>query len=112
MSRWINRSAFVVRPRQPFVEWRERLDGGGDEQSTEKEVSIYLVREDETGQEETPPLKEYYQRIFEAQLEAWCAEPGEWPQDRSLRVFEEWFEVVGESIVIDLEDSEIEVEEL
>ena len=116
MTRWLNRSAFVVRPRQPFSKWKDQLNAEDgileDNRNSDKDVSVYLVREDEKGRNETPPLQSYYRRVFEAELEAWCTDPDQWPQDRTLKLFELWFEVTGESIVVDLEDSEIEVENL
>jgi hypothetical protein len=75
-------------------------------------VSIYLVPEDPTGREETPPLGDYYEEIFERELEAWSLDEDVWPQARNLRMFQEWFDVKGLSVIEDLVDGPLLVEEL
>jgi len=63
---------------------------------------VYLVPEDPTGEAETPPLDSFFAEIFEQELEAWCTDKSTWPRKRDLKTFRSWFEVAGESIVIDL----------
>jgi hypothetical protein len=63
------------------------------------------VAEDPAGEGETPPLENYFARIFECELEAWSVDGKEWPKQRDFTVFQTWFEMVGESIVVDLEDT-------
>lgn len=113
--RLVNRAAFVVRPRQPYLDWAAALDAteGVDLAGSLKgRVSVYLVKEDPKEEDETPPLKDYFRRIFEAELEAWSLDENEWPENLTMKLFLEWFEVVGESMVVDLEDMDIDSEEL
>ena len=112
MSRWINRAALVVRPRQPYLDWAASLDEEAPAQipAISKRMSVYLVGEDPNEEEETAPLEDYYEAIFETELAAWSEDEKQWPQQRSLAMFHEWFDVVGESVVTDLESSPIRVE--
>jgi hypothetical protein len=73
---------------------------------------VYLVPEDPTGQAETPPLDSFVAEIFQQELEAWCTGKSRWPSKRDLRAFRSWFEVTGESIVIDLGRGPITREDL
>ena len=108
--RMINRSAFVVTSRTPYREWVQ--SHGGDPAEETGLVSVYLVPEDSAGEDETPPLKDFYVRIFEAELEAWTTDVDTWPETRDLATFNAWFSVVGESVIVDLGEGSIEVEEL
>lgn len=112
MPRWINRAAIVVRPARHYIEWASELDDEAPEHSKmlEKRVSIYLVAEDPDENEETAPLDHYYKKIFEAELAAWSIAKTDWPKDRTLQMFLQWFDVARESIVTDLESGPIEHE--
>jgi len=108
MERWINRAAIVVRPARPYLEWASRLKDDSDDDAAEqtkeleKHVAVYLVAEDLSGKEETAPLEQYFKQIFEAELSAWWTDENDWPQERTLSTFQEWFEVARESVVTDL----------
>ena len=112
MSRWINRAAIVVRPRQPYLDWAASLDDEAPAhvKGMEARVSIYLVAEDPAEKSETAPLENYCQEIFEAELAAWSQDEDQWPQSRTLAMLQEWFEVTGESVVSDLESGPIKHE--
>ena len=60
----------------------------------------------------TPPIEDFYCHIFELELEAWCTDQAQWPEKRDLVTFREWFEVTAESVVADLADGAIEIEEV
>ncbi|MFO7769371.1 MAG: hypothetical protein R6W82_10520 [bacterium] len=112
--RVINRSAVVVRPKDPYLEWASGTDEKAKETAhwMRDRAAVYLLPEDPTGREETPPLEGFYARIFEHELEAWHLDRSTWPGPRTLEMFHEWFEVVRESIVVDLADGPVSVEEL
>ncbi len=44
--------------------------------------------------------------MFEAMLEGWVRDEAFWPKDRTLGMFEEWFEIQMCSIVQDLDIDE------
>ena len=108
-SRWINRAVIVVRPGRPFIDWASRLDdeAPGQAHDLEKRVSVYLGGEDPEEKEETAPLEGYYKKIFEDQLGGWSLDKGDWPKDRTLAMFLQWFDVARESVVTDLESGPI-----
>jgi hypothetical protein len=112
--RTINRSAFVVRPREPYLRWTASLDAEARSaaDSLRSRTAVYLVAEDPEEREETPPIEDYFARIFAFELSAWCTDESQWPHPRDLRTFQAWFEVAAESIVIDLEATPLRTEEL
>lgn len=68
----VNRSAFVVRFKEPYIQWASGLD---------------LADSD-------------------------IADEAMWPAARDLDTFRAWFDVVGESVVIDLAPGKLRTEEL
>ncbi|HAZ07635.1 MAG TPA: hypothetical protein DCZ01_03715 [Elusimicrobia bacterium] len=112
MPRSINRAALVVRPRQPYLDWAASVDAEAPEHAKDlhKRVSVYLLGEDPKEEDETAPLENYFEEIFELELSAWYTDEDLWPKPRTLALFHEWFEAVGESVVTDLEPGPIRAE--
>ena len=110
--RILNRAAFVVTPKGPYLRWAASLGDDAPEQAQDlaNEVAVYLVPEISTGEGETPPLEDYFEGIFRIELEAWSTDESEWPALRDFKTFMDWFDVQGESIVVDLGTDEIEIE--
>lgn len=100
----INRSAFIIRPKEPYLRWAAGVDGAAaaDTHVLRGRTSVYLVPEDPDGAEETPPLADYFEDIFTSELLAWCRDSTAWPRERNLEMFRDWFEVSGQSVVVDL----------
>jgi hypothetical protein len=101
----LNRSAVVVKPRQPFLDWLHAADPTSrtitlDE--LEQDPTIYLIPECDTEREVRKALRKLCGEIFVEQLAAWWTEEGTWPQDRSFAVFLRWFEWQHHSMLIDL----------
>jgi hypothetical protein len=105
----VNRSALVVIPKQPFLDWLRFADPD-DPPDTDTltledlrtEPTIYLIPEcaDEDA------LQKYLQRhcveIFEEELNSWLTDDTIWPFDRGYDTFCRWFAVSFHSIVLDL----------
>ena len=109
----INRSALLVRPREPFLRWAAGIDESAPRhaESLRDRTRVYLVPPDPSGRAEAAPLKRYFAEVFEAELEAWCPERSLWPVSLDLATFREWFEVQTTSVVEDLCDDELEHDE-
>lgn len=103
--RFVNRSALLVRPREPFIEWAKSIDPEADHLavSLRGETSVYLVAEDPAGEEESAPVEQYYEQVFELELENWCTDPERWPPHRDYAMFLQWFDVQANSMLVDLE---------
>ena len=112
--RTVNRSAFIVRPKEPYFRWATSIDEDAayDAEDLQSRVSVYLVREHPTLEEETPPMEDYYDEIFAMELSAWSEDESLWPKSRDLKTFHSWFEVIGQSMVIDLGSNDLQIDEL
>ncbi len=103
----LNRSAVIVKPLRPYLEWAKKDDAEGLTDSVfenlRSEPHVYLLPEyeDPTAQQEV--LAESWPALFEAMLEGWVTDEAFWPKDRTLGMFHEGFEIQMCSIVQDLD---------
>ena len=70
----LNRSAWVVRPRAPFLDWLHAVDPTSASLTLvnlTREPTIYLVDECNDPDDERAGLKAGYATIFEDQLDGW-----------------------------------------
>lgn len=105
----LNRSVLFVRPRQPFLDWIRK-----DEQFVR--LTLRKLRAEGTAYLLPAVLSSgvlenftsvYWREIFHLELSAWTIDETEWPEDRSLEMFEKWFEVNFSSLCLDLVDEPI-----
>lgn len=113
MKEITNRSALFVIPKEPFKEWAKLYNESPIEDLNQRlrEKHVYLV---EWSYEEdiVDVLKPYYLEIFEYELLSWNGYKSEWPQNRSLELFLEWFDVKLCDDLYDLETEKIKSEKL
>ncbi len=102
----LNRSAVIVKPRRPYLEWARRDDAEGLAESVfetlHAEPTVYLLPEYEDPPAEREVLEEFWPVLFEAMLEGWVTDEACWPENRTFEMFWEWFEVQMISLVQDL----------
>lgn len=98
----LNRSALIVRPKQPFIDWALQLDDSGLVPNPDGERTIYLLPEYDDDFDALTVLSEAYDIIFEAELEGWHTHEPDWPRNRTFAMFRNWFDFEFHSIVEDL----------
>ena len=103
----LNRSALVVKPKQPFLDWLYAADPTshhlmlGD---LTREPTVYLIPECDTDQDVAEVLHEFYDDIFTDKLDGWYRDKATWPEDRSYEMFCQWFDFQHHSMLVDLGD--------
>jgi hypothetical protein len=103
----LNRSALVVKPKEPFLDWLHEADltsHGLSLKDLVLEPTVYLIPECETGEEVAEVLQELCEEIFVDQLDGWYRDQATWPKDRSFEVFSRWFDLEHHSMLMDLCD--------
>jgi hypothetical protein len=103
----LNRTALVIKLRQPFVDWVNSVDKYSEPLSFEEandENTIYLVDEvcGEDPEQTELWLEKNYAQIMMAELENWLTDEESWPQDLSYDLFRKWTKVSVHSVVLDL----------
>ena len=109
----LNRSAIVVKPKLPFLDWLHTADPTSHSLSLEElvqEPAIYLIPECDTDAEVHDALHELCEEIFIEQLAGWFNDRATWPQDRGSDAFCRWFDFRHHSMLIDLCDEPLILE--
>ena len=102
----LSRSAITITHKKPFIEWNNTLFP--DLLMYENmlgESKTYLI--DELTNNADKVIKKYYQKIFETELEGICIEENEWPENRNLKLFNEWFSYEISDWVMDLSNKDM-----
>jgi len=97
---FINRTAIIVKPIQPFYDWIESINEDTPS-AQELEPLIYLIDEDIDDFDGW--LKKNSEKLFHMALEGWTTNKKKWPQKRSYKMFREWFKVEIATMVYDME---------
>ena len=96
---YINRSAIIIKPLQPFMDWFTDLYPGEDDGLDT--AMTYLVSTDIEDVEAW--LKKQFDQLFTRELEGWHTNEKDWPQKRTYKMFKQWFQVELSTMVYDLE---------
>lgn len=101
----VNRSALLVRLREPFVAWINETDPEDARppitlEEANEDRTIYLIEEDEVEHVEQW-LALNYRQVFECELEDWMADQAMWPQDISMELFNDWCQIECHTVVVD-----------
>lgn len=116
--RTINRSVVIIRPKQPFLDWlsSEDNESGRNPFSTIRtdKSNAFLIPEHHITDSTEAQLyiEKCWEEVFEQFLFEWIVEDSLWPQNRTLQMFREWFEMIYAPIIWDVVDEPLEIEEL
>lgn len=98
----INRSAVIVRPKQPYINWASQLDNSRITPDQNDEPTIYLIPEYNDDSSAWAILEQIYDSIFDAELHAWHTEASDWPANRTFQIFRDWFDIAFVCAIEDL----------
>lgn len=107
----INRNALVVVPTEHFLEWAKKIPYEDDALTLEELVAdstAYLTPEQDANADRW--LKRNFKTIFEIELDGWCTDQSLWLEDRSYKIFKEFFHIHYCSSVLDMGDGPIDRE--
>ena len=107
---YVSRSVAIIRPKKPFLHWLNRIPGLDFELSlcnVRADCPVIKISEVHEAEDGIAHIDELALSLFEMGLASWVADGAIWPQDRSLKMFWEWFDVevhleVLDSINIDI----------
>ena len=101
----VKRSAIVVTPKQPFLDWLQAVDPTSSELKLADlgvEPTIYLIPECEVPEDVVECLRDVFDEIFQHELDGWYRVREAWPTDRSYETFCCWFDYRFHSVLLDL----------
>lgn len=105
---YLNRTAVVVKAREPFLEWTRRTAEPGEVSVTLDQLrhdpGVYLLPGVDYEDDAWELVRDYAEEIFEHELRGWLTDPGTWPADRGPDEFRRWFDVEVHTGILDLAD--------
>ena len=112
---YLNRTLIIVRPTMEFVDWVNSVDDAAEEEVTLEDVqadlSTFLIPEIADDDEFEVYLYNCYEVIFEEALAGWYDDPSVWPEI-SFDLFLEWFDIEMSTMIADLSEDPLTIEEL
>lgn len=108
----INRSVLLVVPKQPFYDWSNALfpDMEKQQASEERDYNSYLLEDELFLDDPKSELKNYWKAIFLNELFGQWTDENDYPK-LSWKLFTEWFDFYRSSIVTDLTDQPMEIQD-
>ena len=106
----VRRSALVLRPKQPFKDWLVALDSGDIKVDLTNDTDVYLLPDFEEPKQIENWLKRNYDQIFCDQMNNWYVDESVWIQNRTYKIFKEWFDYSIHTMIWDTMDIPIEKE--
>ena len=110
----LGKFAIEVIPQKPFQDWLEKMESNSEEplfsdyNNSDSSNSLYMVPAEYAGYLEEF-LIEYFDVIFTNELGAWIIKDILWPENRTLNMFKEWFEIRTFDFCWDLGEEEDEM---
>lgn len=100
----INRSVVMIIPTTKFYEWEKQVFPDAPTTADRNEFSSYLIEDEIFPDEPKKALKKHWQYIFEEELFGICIDENEWPENRTWKMFMDYFEIKFSTLVFDLLD--------
>lgn len=113
LPKMVNRAVLIPKAKEPFREWISKLHDS--EKISLKDINddctAYLIPEYDDDRQRDRIIKKLYPDIFEGQLNEWSIDEDMWPQKRTLAMFKKWFELEYHTVVEELGNDELDIEE-
>jgi hypothetical protein len=103
----INRSALVLKPKKPFIDWIKNLDDQFEINEIIEDPDIYLLPDFEEVQQMVNWLKKNYDMIFIDQMNNWYTDETLWVTNRTFKLFKEWFDFSLHTMILDTAEQSI-----
>ena len=112
----INRHAVIIKGKKPFLDWINQLNDEEDNfqltlEQLRSESNTYLVPEAQMPEETIAYVDENFDKFFQAELSAWALNDEDYPKNRTLQMFWDFFEIEVSDIVVDICDEDLEYDE-
>ncbi len=102
----LNRSAIILRAKQPFLDWLWQLPDPVESDMTLNQVNnepqIYLAPQYSMVDEQEDLLRDCYEYLFASQLEGWWTDDAAWLRKLNFKMFNQWIEAEFHSVIEDL----------
>ena len=107
----LNRSAVILRPKKPFLDWRNSIEvrdgrkGDYTLSALREDLKVYLVPGFRDPKYVEARVFEEFDLYFIDQLQACITMENEWPKNRTVEMFKKWFDI---EIIVFVDDAVID----
>lgn len=107
----VERSIVVIKPKQPFLDWINNNLAISNEtlldlSNIRIDCNSYLIPEINEIEDGVAYVDEVYEALFQLELASWSEDQNLWPQELSLKMFWEWFDIEISPTLIDLTEDD------
>ena len=110
----INRTLVMLVPRQPFLNWLNDADPTEEPLSAEDlrdDCNVFLIPQFNDAVDSMKWIEKRWSMLFEHMLLEWIVDETMWPENRTLEMFREWFDIETHTMVWDLAGESLLVED-
>lgn len=110
----LNRTLVLLVPRQPFLDWLNEADPTEDPLSAEDlrdDSNAFLIPQFNDAADSMKWIEKRWEMFFEHMLLEWLADESMWPENRTLEMFREWFDIETHTMVWDLAGASLQMED-
>ena len=110
----LNRTVVLLGPKQPFLDWLNNVDPADDALTAEDlrdDNEVFLIPQFNDNSDSEKWVEKRWSFLFEHMLMGWIDDEALWPQDRTLAMFREWFDIEIHTMAWDLSDDPLYVED-
>lgn len=110
----INRTVVMLAPKQPFLDWLNNVDPDDEALNLEdlrEDNEVFLIPQFNDNSDSEKWVEKRWNFLFEHMLMGWIDDEAMWPQDRTLEMFREWFDIEIHTMAWDLSDDPLFVED-
>ena len=101
----IDRIAAVIKPTAKMLHFLNKCPSVEENinlTNLRKDCIVLLIPDFSGPKQATEYIKTIYSGIFDAELVSWGIPKEEWPSDRTLEMFKEWFDIEFHSMIYDV----------
>ena len=110
----LNRSLVMLVPQMPFLEWLNEADPTEEPLTAEdlrEDSNVFLIPQFDDAVDSMKWIEERWSELFEHMLVEWMVDETMWPENRTLQMFRDWFEIEIHTMVWDLARESLLVED-
>lgn len=110
----LNRTVVLLGPKQPYLDWLNEVDPEEQALTVEDlrdDNEVFLIPQYSDNSDSEKWVEKRWSVLFEHMLMGWIEDETLWPQDRSLAMFREWFDIEIHTMAWDLSDEPLFVED-
>jgi len=103
----VNRTALVIKPNKPYFDWLNSIENLPDDPDIYSDTDIYLLPDFDDLDQMQKWIKKNFDIIFCDQMNHWYTDESLWIQNRTFKLFTQWFDYSLHTMVWDTLDKPV-----